>query len=275
MTLSLTHLRSQDYRDMPWKNGGGSTTELAIFPRNASMHEPFLWRISLAQLNGSGPFSTFPAYERSIVQLSGPPMRLVHEGRPEKQLLPLQPYSFQGEWVTEGKLEGSAEDFNLMVRREALKADLECLHLKDGEAVVRTLAATTFLWVFQGEIVWESLKQRQLLQLRDSLIIESSDRAEFRVKGQDAILFLARMSPRIMADDKPRGKDPLMGLTLENLLNELVNHYGWEYLGKTIPINCFLKDPSIRSSLTFLRKTPWARTKVERLYIAYLEETSR
>lgn len=61
--------------------------------------------------------------------------------------------------------------------------------------------------------------------------------------------------------------DPLFGKTLESVLQYLVEEYGWEELGKGIPINCFLKDPSIKSSLAFLRKTPWARKKVEDLYI--------
>jgi uncharacterized protein (DUF2132 family) len=62
-------------------------------------------------------------------------------------------------------------------------------------------------------------------------------------------------------------KDPLHGVTLEKILNELVDFYGWEQLGNMITINCFINDPSIKSSLAFLRKTPWARTKVENLYI--------
>ena len=65
--------------------------------------------------------------------------------------------------------------------------------------------------------------------------------------------------------------DPLHGKTLEMILNELVNHYGWEELGDRIRINCFTSNPSIKSSLTFLRKTPWARSKVEALYIRMIE----
>ena len=59
----------------------------------------------------------------------------------------------------------------------------------------------------------------------------------------------------------------LHGITLESLLTRLVDQYGWEELGKRIDINCFLSEPSIKSSLKFLRKTPWARTKVEELYL--------
>ena len=64
----------------------------------------------------------------------------------------------------------------------------------------------------------------------------------------------------------PRSKDPLHGITLERMLNELVPRFGWQRLGEMIPIRCFQLDPSISSSLTFLRRTPWARAKVEELY---------
>lgn len=61
--------------------------------------------------------------------------------------------------------------------------------------------------------------------------------------------------------------NPLHGKTLEQILTELVEHYGWERLGTRINIRCFTDNPSLKSSLTFLRKTPWARQKVEELYI--------
>lgn len=61
--------------------------------------------------------------------------------------------------------------------------------------------------------------------------------------------------------------DPMHGVTLEMLLTRLVEHYGWETLGDEVPINCFVNNPSIKSSLTFLRRTPWARKKVEDLYL--------
>ncbi|MEO5946132.1 MAG: VF530 family protein [Chitinophagaceae bacterium] len=64
--------------------------------------------------------------------------------------------------------------------------------------------------------------------------------------------------------------DPLHGKTLESILFELEKHYGWEELGIMIRINCFISDPSINSSLKFLRKTPWARKKVEDLYISHI-----
>ncbi|MBI9016277.1 MAG: DUF2132 domain-containing protein [Phycisphaerae bacterium] len=66
---------------------------------------------------------------------------------------------------------------------------------------------------------------------------------------------------------EPQENNPMHGVTLEMILNSLLDNYGWEALGIRIKIKCFSDDPSVKSSLKFLRKTPWARTKVENLYI--------
>ncbi len=68
----------------------------------------------------------------------------------------------------------------------------------------------------------------------------------------------------------PQPNNPLHGMTLEMVLTRLVARYGWEELGRTINIKCFNHEPSIKSSLKFLRKTPWAREKVEGLYLSSL-----
>lgn len=65
----------------------------------------------------------------------------------------------------------------------------------------------------------------------------------------------------------PQANNPLHGITLEQILNHLVARYGWAEMGRLIEIRCFNSDPSIKSSLKFLRKTPWARAKVEELYL--------
>lgn len=67
--------------------------------------------------------------------------------------------------------------------------------------------------------------------------------------------------------DMQNKKNPLEGITLETIVTALVENYGWERLGQKINIKCFNVNPTVKSSLTFLRKTPWARTKVEQLYI--------
>ena len=69
---------------------------------------------------------------------------------------------------------------------------------------------------------------------------------------------------------KNQSKDPLHGITLQKIVQQLVDFYGFDTLGELIKINCFAKNPSIKSSLTFLRKTDWARAKVEELYLKTL-----
>jgi len=66
--------------------------------------------------------------------------------------------------------------------------------------------------------------------------------------------------------------DPLHGITLEKMLNELVEELGWEHMAYLVPINCFKNDPSVKSSLKFLRRTSWARAKVEKLYLERIVE---
>jgi len=76
-----------------------------------------------------------------------------------------------------------------------------------------------------------------------------------------------------MNTEQPR--NPLHGITLETMLNELVSHYGWEELGQQIDIRCFNHEPSVPSSLKFLRRTPWARERVESLYLYMLRKLAR
>ncbi|MCZ8076605.1 MAG: hypothetical protein CFE41_10335 [Burkholderiales bacterium PBB2] len=72
-----------------------------------------------------------------------------------------------------------------------------------------------------------------------------------------------------------KNKDPLHGITLEAIVTELAHYFGWRELGEQIPIRCFQQDPSVSSSLKFLRKTPWARAKVESLYLFMKREQAR
>lgn len=76
-----------------------------------------------------------------------------------------------------------------------------------------------------------------------------------------------------MSDEQP--KNPLHGITLKQIVNELVEHYGWAELGEQVDIRCFQNDPSVASSLKFLRRTPWARAKVESFYLFMLREKKR
>ena len=83
------------------------------------------------------------------------------------------------------------------------------------------------------------------------------------------------MNPPAPPAPPAQPRNPLHGLTLEAIVTALAAHYGWEELGRRIPVRCFTSEPSVSSSLKFLRKTPWAREKVEGLYLFMLRDQRR
>jgi hypothetical protein len=123
----MQHLRPADYRVMPWKNGGGSTAEIAIWPQDAVFEEAaFLWRLSLAEVIRDGPFSRLPGYDRHIMVVAGDGMRLVCAGHEDIMLAADSgPQRFSGDWEVNGMLKGGpVRDFNLMVRRAAAASSM-------------------------------------------------------------------------------------------------------------------------------------------------------
>jgi environmental stress-induced protein Ves len=112
---------------VPWKNGGGSTRTLAVDPPGASLDD-FLWRVSLAEVASSGPFSSFSRIDRTIALWSGKGMLLESPGRPVHRLdRKLDAYEFPGEIPVQATpLDGPTIDFNLMVRRDTVTATLFC-----------------------------------------------------------------------------------------------------------------------------------------------------
>ena len=85
----------------------------------------------------------------------------------------------------------------------------------------------------------------------------------------------ARLNDNSAMTSPEQPRNPLHGITLERMVTELVDYFGWAELGDRIPVRCFNLDPSVTSSLRFLRKTPWAREKVEGLYLFMLREQKR
>ena len=136
-----------EYRAMPWKNGGGVTTEICASPPSGV----FDWRVSIATVNADGPFSTFTGYERHIMTLSGEGMILDIEGHGKFTLEPLRPFSFSGDAKVHGSLlQGAVMDFNLMVRRDFGSGTLRVTECKAGDR----LGSEKWLhlaYVLQGE----------------------------------------------------------------------------------------------------------------------------
>jgi len=111
-------IRSADYRTMPWKNGGGETVEIAIWPPDASL-DGFDWRLSQAHVASSGPFSGFPGVDRTLAVLKGRGIRLSVAGRGMATLGPeTPPFSFPADVPAEAELiDGAIDDLNVMTRR--------------------------------------------------------------------------------------------------------------------------------------------------------------
>lgn len=122
--MSWRVLRPSDYKRMPWKNGRGTTTELAIHPAGAE--QDFDWRISIADIASNGPFSTFAGYDRVIGLLEGVGMELRFDAAdPVRLERRLQFARFAGEWKTEGVLiAGAVRDFNVIAKRDTVRADV-------------------------------------------------------------------------------------------------------------------------------------------------------
>lgn len=146
MCAPIKHLKPADYRVMPWKNGAGSTTEIAA---EAGRDGGFAWRVSMADLTRSGPFSAFPGIDRIITPIAGPAFRLKHAGHGDQLVTPFVPYAFSGDWTTEAELAGPGRDYNVMVRRDTGGAWTEVLASSfqrtypNGKIVVTALAPAT------------------------------------------------------------------------------------------------------------------------------------
>jgi environmental stress-induced protein Ves len=125
-------LRAADHRRMPWKNGGGITTEIAVFPDGAGL-DAFQWRISMATVAADGPFSLFPGVDRTLSILEGGGIKLAVEGQPDVTLTPASPpHSFPADRpASAGLLSDPVCDLNVMTRRGLWRHRVE--RLADGE----------------------------------------------------------------------------------------------------------------------------------------------
>lgn len=145
-------IQPSEYLVMPWKNGGGVTTEIWVSPPLGA----FDWRVSIANVNADGPFSTFTGYERHIMTLSGEGMALDIEGRGKFSLEPLEPFSFSGDAQVHGsRLQGAVLDFNLIVRRDFGSGALQVRDCEAGDRL-GSEKSLHLAYVLRGECEAES-----------------------------------------------------------------------------------------------------------------------
>jgi hypothetical protein len=176
--VRLTHLTPRDYKTMSWKNGGGVTTELVLEPKDDGTA---LWRLSIAEVSKSGPFSDFAGYARTIMLIDGPGFVLDFEGHPSLRLdQRYEPFPFDGGWKTDCTLiDGPVRDFNLMAAREAGTASLTVARPERGGMSVDA-APTVVFHVLEGEasVSGHLVAQGDTLRLDRPLLPLSLDAAE-------------------------------------------------------------------------------------------------
>lgn len=164
-------IRTQGYRQMPWKNGGGMTMEIAAAPSGAALGA-FDWRISLARVERDGPFSRFPGIERTLCIVLGHGIELAVAGRPTVTLTGAsEPYAFDGDAQASATLvDGTVTDLNVMTRRDAHR------HVVRRRRVVESWepklgAALTGMVVVEGNVTVECCGQEATLDSLDTVLL--------------------------------------------------------------------------------------------------------
>jgi environmental stress-induced protein Ves len=175
-------------RPAPWKNGGGSTTEIAVSPPGAGFDE-FDWRISLATIAQSGPFSVFPGIDRSLALVDGDGV-LLDFGEERFVLSPSEPLiEFPGEASVHATVTGSqTTDFNVMTRRGRCRHRLEPRVLRGAEKLKRR-SGTTLLFLADGESLTLSSTRERIAMVRYDVVVLDADEA-WSMEAQLATVFV-------------------------------------------------------------------------------------
>jgi uncharacterized protein len=182
--LTLKTLRSKDYRRMLWKNGGGETTEIAVYPEKASLAD-FDWRISMATVASDGPFSLFPGIDRTLSILEGAGMSLFIEGRkPVVLTAESQPLAFPADAPTNATLvAGTITDLNVMTRRAWLSHEVRRIAISSDHEFVLD-ASRTLLFCDRGSLGVAGGGETATLSDRDCLLIEGLAGTRLALTGQ-------------------------------------------------------------------------------------------
>ena len=179
-------LRAADHRRMPWKNGGGETTEIAVFPENAGLSD-FDWRVSMARVDGSGPFSSFPGIDRTLAILEGAGIVLDVEGQaPKRLVIGSEPHPFPADVATSADLiGGTVIDFNVMSRRGKVEHMVERLRtgLASPAGSVRLVLCSS------GSVAIHSAAGTESLDRHDAALLGQDDDAEL-TPGADSEFYL-------------------------------------------------------------------------------------
>lgn len=167
---------------MPWKNGGGETTEIVADPEGAGL-EDFAWRLSAARVARDGPFSLFPGIDRTLAVLAGGGLELETAGARVRLTPADAPFSFLGDEPAEGRLLGSpVDDLNIMTRRGMARHRMRRIRVEGGLRL-ETGAAILLLFCVEGAISLD----RDTLQPRDTAMLAEKRDGHVQVSGQGSL----------------------------------------------------------------------------------------
>ncbi|MFF2650275.1 HutD family protein [Streptomyces sp. NPDC058045] len=171
-------------RPVPWKNGGGVTTQVAAAPEGAGT-EDFAWRVSVAEVAHGGPFSAFEGVDRIITLVDGPGMVLTVDGVRQVVDAPGEPFAFSGDAATDCELLGGpVVDFNVMVRRGQVSAEVRVAR---GPTEVRAAAGSRVLAVVLSGTAAPERTGARLGRL-DAVLLEAGEAESFAVTGALAVV---------------------------------------------------------------------------------------
>lgn len=185
-------LRASDHKQMPWKNGGGVTTEIAVAPAGADVGE-FHWRVSMATVASDGPFSSFENIDRILTVLDGEGMNLDVAGmEPIRLTTASEPFAFPGDAETSATLvSGTITDLNVMTRRGQWHATVERLTVKEP-CIVRTGSGSSIVFCVEGTL---ELADRSVLTKHDALFVGEADGMATIAVGGSAVILIIRLAP--------------------------------------------------------------------------------
>lgn len=197
--MSVRLIRSTEHRVMPWKNGGGTTAEIAIAPDGASVSDDgFDWRLSLASIGGDGPFSAFPGIDRTIMLVEGNGMILT---APDNVRLVLDqkflPQDFPGEWAVDcNLLDGPVRDLNLMVNRARMQARWQVVALGGEATLLADTGDALIVHALEGDANFVGIDGVHHIATGDTLIAGRSDLSESVSASGAGVIFTVALSRR-------------------------------------------------------------------------------
>ena len=198
----MQHLRVGDYRRMPWKNGGGTTSEIAIHPPGSGLSgAPFIWRVSIAEVTASGPFSAFPGIDRSIAVIEGEGMVLSFAGAPSVHMeRPYEPHAFSGDLSCDCTLIGGPiRDFNVMTARGACRHEVEFHDLGALSIILELAGAQNLLHLVAGAVLLRLPASGRAMEIGtgETLILEGAvSGVELKALSSPVVLARAAFFPQ-------------------------------------------------------------------------------